>query len=746
MRRPLAVALGLGAVLAAVLAAETDEPPVRGRDSRVVLAELQELCAAVRASDDDFYGTSRLVRLESWLAGPQGPVEARVLALAQLALELLREGGREREAVERLDAARRLAEEAQLAEPLRRDILRQLALAWLRLGERENCVATHGPASCIFPLTGEAVHAAPEGARTALRLYREYAARFAPPEPVVIWLMNVAAMAGGDFPDGVPEPYRIPAARLRPTASFPRFPNVARSVGLDIERPSGGALLDDFDGDGRLDLLTTTIDPCRSALLFHNAGGGRFVERTRGSGLEAQLGGLNAIHADYDNDGDNDVLVLRGGWMGATGRMRKSLLRNDGRGRFEDVTHDAGLAEPAYPTQTGAWADFDGDGWLDLYVGNEADDEGRAYPSQLFRNLGNGRFAEMAARAGVTNERLAKGVAWGDADNDGDADLYVSNLGPNRLYRNDGNGRFTDVAEAANVVEPRGRSFATWFFDFDNDGWLDIFVADYGSSLDEVALWNLGVTDGPGGRPRLHRNRGDGTFEDVGRSAGLVAPCLPMGANFGDLDNDGFLDLYLGTGSPSYESIAPNLMYRNDGGRRFEDVTLAGGFGQLQKGHGVAFGDLDDDGDQDVVEQLGGAYPGDAYPSALFQNPGAPGSWISLQLEGRTSNRSAIGARLVLTVGGGSAAPESRREIHALVGTGGSFGGSSLRQEIGLGAAERVERLEVRWPPPGAVQVFHDIPARRFYRLREGARELESLAGQPAGSENSPLSRASGGE
>lgn len=735
--------LALALAVAAVVAAEEAAPPVRERPPAKVRAELERICETVRASDDAYYGTARLRRLEAWLAEPQGGAEARGVAHAQLGLELLREG-RESEAVEHLAEARRIADEASLAEPLRRDILRQLALASLRLGERENCIAAHGPESCIFPLAGGGIHAEPAGARAALALYREYAERWVA-EPTVVWLMNIAAMASGEFPGAVPEPFRPAPERLRPAAPFPRFPNVAAAVGLHVNRPSGGALLDDFDGDGRLDLITTTIDPCRAALFFHNAGDGSFVDRTKGSGLEAQLGGLNAVHADYDNDGDNDVLILRGGWMGERGRMRNSLLRNEGGGRFADVTHDAGLAEPAYPTQTAAWADFDGDGWLDLYVGNEADGEGRVYPSQLFHNQKDGRFAEIAARAGVTNDRLAKGVAWGDYDDDGDGDLYVSNLGPNRLYRNDGGGRFTDVAKGAGVVEPHGRSFPTWFFDYDNDGRLDLFVADYGASTDDVALGNLGV-EREDGTPRLYRNLGGGRFEDVSRSAGLTAPCLPMGANFGDLDNDGFLDFYLGTGTPSFESLAPNLMYRNDGGRGFLDVTVAGGFGQLQKGHAVAFGDIDHDGDQDVFQQLGGAYPGDAYPSALYLNPGAPGSWIALELEGRESNRSAIGARLALVVGTTSGSEGARRVIHATVGTGGSFGGSSLRQEIGLGDAERVERLEVRWPAPGGTQVFRDVPARRFYRVRQGDPELTPIERPPLRLGQDRLSQANSAE
>ena len=173
----------------------------------------------------------------------------------------------------------------------------------------------------------------------------------------------------------------------------------------------------------------------------------------------------------------------------------------------------------------------------------------------------------------------------------------------------------------------------------------------------------------------------------------------------------------------------PNVMYRNDAGRRFQNVTYSGGFGHLQKGHGIAFGDLDNDGDQDVFEQMGGAYPGDAYPSVLYHNPGHGNAWISLELVGRTTNRSAIGARIEVDVeeSPGKANGASNRTIYATVGTGGSFGGSSLRQEIGLGDIESIAELRVVWPTSNTTQVFDDVEPGGFYEIREGDRTLHRL-------------------
>jgi hypothetical protein len=196
-----------------------------------------------------------------------------------------------------------------------------------------------------------------------------------------------------------------------------------------------------------------------------------------------------------------------------------------------------------------------------------------------------------------------------------------------------------------------------------------------------------------------------------------------MGLNFGDLDNDGWLDFYAGTGTPDLGMLVPNRMFRNDEGRAFQDVTTAGNFGHLQKGHAVCFGDIDNDGDQDVFEEMGGAYLADKARSTLFENPGNENGWLGLELEGVRSNRRAMGARIKVVVGGGP----GPRFIYRTVGSGGSFGASPLRQEIGLGAASRVERVEVFWPATGEIQKIEGLQPRRRYRIREGSPEANEV-------------------
>jgi len=226
-----------------------------------------------------------------------------------------------------------------------------------------------------------------------------------------------------------------------------------------------------------------------------------------------------------------------------------------------------------------------------------------------------------------------------------------------------------------------------------------------------------GPTRLPGEADLLYRNNGDGTFTDRSREAGLDQLLLTMGSNYGDLDNDGWLDFYLGTGTPNLATLVPNRMFRNDGGRSFQDVTTAGGFGHLQKGHGVAFGDLDGSGNQDVVEVMGGVYNSDRYWTSIFKNPGHGNHWVKLRLTGVKANRFGVGARIRAVVAG---ADGTRREIHHFVTSGSSFGSASLRPHFGLGTATSIELLEIRWPGSGTVQRFvGPLPADRIYEIRE---------------------------
>ena len=197
-----------------------------------------------------------------------------------------------------------------------------------------------------------------------------------------------------------------------------------------------------------------------------------------------------------------------------------------------------------------------------------------------------------------------------------------------------------------------------------------------------------------------------------------------MGSNFGDLNGDGYLDFYLGTGWPDYDELMPNQMFVNQEGRRFADVTMASGFGHLQKGHAIVFADLDQDGDQDVLEEMGGAYLGDGYYNACFENPGFGKHWLAIKLTGTKTNRAAIGARIHIEIEKGGVT----RSIYRHVNSGGTFGGNPFQQNIGLGKAERIKLLEIEWPVSKEIQKFSDLEVNQRISITEGVDRIMLLS------------------
>ncbi len=698
------------------------------KDGAAELSPREEFLAIanqISNSENSHLGTEQVARLTRQLEQARATGRHSGNLHLQLANEYLRLGNVDG-AIEQIEQAYRLAEKIPNFKPEQWIVLHQpRALIYLRQAELYNCIERHNRDCCLFPLAGGGVHnnkaPAAEAKKSLLDILE-----IDPDSLPARWLLNVASMAIGDYPAGVPERFLIPPTAFDSEHEIGRFVDVAPELNVDTFNLCGGVIADDFDGDNLLDIITSTYDPAGPLHYYRNVGNGKFEDLSAASQLDQQLGGLNLIGGDYDNDGDTDIFVLRGAWMFDQGQIRNSLLRNNGDGTFSDVTYEAGLAYPPRPTQAATWGDFDYDGDLDLYIGNESrmamESRDGDYPSQLFRNNGDGTFTDIASEAGVTNDRYCKAVTAGDYDNDGDLDLYLSNVGENRLYRNNGDRTFTDVAPALGVSEPAGRSFATWFFDYNNDGWLDLFVAAYEADIGDVAADYLG-REHDGVSPRLYQNDGMGRFVDVTDSVGLDHPYLPMGANFGDLDNDGWLDVYLGTGDPNYQTLMPNVMLRNDRGVRFQNVTTSGGFGHLQKGHGVAFADFDNDGDQDIYHQLGGFLVGDKFHNALFKNPGHGNAFLIIQLSGSRTNRAGYGARIRVTVD----SPDGMRTIHRAVGSVSSFGGSPTRQEIGLGNATDITQVEVDWPVLGQTQRFTQVPLNQMIRIAENDQNFQTI-------------------
>ncbi len=620
----------------------------------------------------------------------------------------------------------------------------EIGQTYLQRALLERCPSHHDGRCLILPLSPENLPASSRDSENAVKYFLQFLA-MNPGDLEVRWLLNLAFMTLGKYPGGVPKQYLIPPETFKSNEDIGRFVDVAPRLGLDNLQEAGGVIIDDFDNDGFLDIITSDWNVCGPMHYYHNNGDGTFSDWSSRAGLSNQLSGLSLFQADYNNDGCMDFLVPRGAWLLP---MRMSLMRNNCDGTFTDVTREAGLAYPAFATQSIAWFDYDNDGYLDLFVGNEQG------PSRLYHNNGDGTFTDVTHRAGINLDAFTKAVVAGDYDNDGYPDLYIANLGTGHvLYHNNRNGTFTNVAPQLRVEEPFN-CFPAFFFDYNNDGWLDIFAASSTFSLAafvrsmlklpaksgilhasenatrgsfaEAArqinvnsmVAQMGPTSGIQSELiRLYRNTGTGSFEDVTKEVHLDRVAMPMGANFGDVDNDGFPDIYLGTGAPAFACLVPKLLFRNHDGKYFTDITFSSGTGHLGRGHGIAFADIDNDGEIEIFGEEGGAVPSDAHSNVLFKRPGhGENSWITVKLVGVRTNRAAIGARIKVTV---ENQDHSRQSIYRDVNSGGSFGASPLEQHIGLGRAQQIETLEIWWPTSKTKQIFHAVPMKQFIQIKE---------------------------
>jgi len=496
-----------------------------------------------------------------------------------------------------------------------------------------------------------------------------------------------------------------------------------------------GVCVGDFDGDGWQDVyfvngrdLYDRGIAARNAL-YHNNGDGTLTDVTESAGVPGTGYGLGCVWGDYDNDGFPDLYVTQFG--------RNVLYHNNGNGTFTDVTDKAGVAGVASGTMFHGGAtffDYDRDGRLDLYVGGYVtlDKDSPRYcdfvdvrtncppsvykgsPAILYHNNGDGTFTDVTSAAGIYQpEEKNLSVAAVDYDDDGWPDLFVANDGVNAyLYHNDHNGTFTEVGLLAGMaLTGRGKTMAAMCMslgDYDNDGRLDLYISDFQKSSDHI--WH---------------NEGKGSFEEVSDQVGITIPTynvLSFGGGFFDYDNDGWLDLFIANGHvyPEVEQSAQkaaykqiNSLFHNDGKGKFVEVTKTSGdgFQTPYVGRGAAFADFDNDGYVDVVV----ANNGD--PPLLLHNGGGTGNhFVNFKLVGTKSNRDAMGARIRIHVGNLS----QMREIY---GGGSYLSQSDLRANFGLGAATRVESVEISWPS-GQKQTFKDVEADKFYLIEEGQKEL----------------------
>lgn len=598
----------------------------------------------------------------------------------------------------------------------KRNLFSTIGVAFMRHGELENCVRSHNHESCFIPIKGEGIHKLPYGSSNAIIQYERSLKEF-PGDLETRYLLNLAYMTLGQYPDKVPAQYRIDPSWFTSKVKMQPFKDVAPQLGLNRNGLAGGSVVDDFNNDGWLDIVITSWTPKQELIFYQNNGDGTFSDRTEAYGLKGQVGILNLNHADFNNDGWLDLHLMRGAWYLEQGDIPNTLMMNTGKGSFVDVTVKAGVLRYA-PTQTSAWSDFNLDGWLDLVVPYESLPN-RPRGIDLFINQKDGTFKNEATAYGLTLNFFFKGCVATDVNNDHYPDIYFSALNnDNFLFINQGasgKNAFT-VFDKNSVGAPR-MSFPCWSFDFDNDGNEDIFVSAYSNDGTPAEHWmrsHMGKTD-PAYLPKLYHNKGNMVFEETGQAMGLNEVAFTMGCNFGDINTDGYLDFYLSTGNPLYQSLVPNKMYLNMEGKRFEDVSYSGGFANIQKGHGVGFGDLDHDGDEDIYVVMGGAFDGDGFYNTLYENPNENNNnWVVLKLEGTTANKCAIGARVCVTVNENG----KERKIYRTVTSGASFGANSLNLEVGLRKANVIDNVKVQWPCKDCPdQVYKDLSINTAYTL-----------------------------
>jgi tetratricopeptide (TPR) repeat protein len=598
------------------------------------------------------------------------------------------------------------------------NLLESIGATYLHWSEMENGIYNGSRDLDIFPpLNPHASFEKTDESKQAISYFLKSLEQ-KPDNLEVRWLLNLSYATLGQYPSGVPAAYLIPESNFKSKENIGRFVDRAAEAGLNVFGAAGGLIVDDFDNDGLLDVVITSMNVCEPLHFFHNNGDGTFSDRTKEAGLQDQLGGLSLMQVDYNNDGCMDIFIPRGGWEYP---QRKSLLRNNCDGTFTDVTDASGLGATVTATQEAVWADFDNDGNIDLFLANEN------APAQLFHNKGDGTFEEIGHAAGIDQTTFAKGVTAADYDHDGFMDVYVSNLqGKNFLYHNNGDLTFTEVGRQAGVQAPMF-SFATWFFDYDNDGWPDLFVDSYLMVMDETVRTYVGMPHNAE-TLKLYRNKHDGTFEDVTEKVGLDKVYMPMGGNFGDLTNDGFLDVYLGSGNPNLTALVPYVLFKNKEGKSFVDITQSSGTGEWHKGHAVVFADLTRQGNEDILTRVGGAIPPDEHNVRVFENPGNKNDWLNVRLVGVKTNRSGVGAEIHVTVQDGNAAP---RSIYRTVGQTSSFGGNPMEQHIGLGPNAHEIALDIWWPTTRTRQHFTGIEKDQYIEIKEFATSYAKLTRHP---------------
>jgi hypothetical protein len=497
-------------------------------------------------------------------------------------------------------------------------------------------------------------------------------------------LTNVQLAHAGDYSAVVANQFGAITSQVATLAIDPAFTKITLGPVVNDHGDSTGVAWGDYDHDGDLDLFVSNFGTPFN-FLYRNNGDGSFTRITAGDIATDDTNSEGCAWGDYDNDGDLDLFVA----VGLNGN--DLLYQNNGDGTFTKIT--AGIPVTSGGSSRGcAWGDYDNDGFIDLFVSNE-----RGQKNFLFHNSGDGNFTKVVSGSIVTDGGYSTGCAWGDYDNDGYLDLFVPNYNENNfLYHNNGDGTFTKIT-TGRVVTDGGNSYGCAWGDYDNDGYLDLFVANLNQ------------------RNFLYHNNSDGTFTKIASGQIVTDVGYSWGAAWADYDNDGFLDLFVANGPPNGPG-QNDFLYHNNGDGTFTKITTGSLVNDAAIGDGCAWGDYDNDGFLDLfVTNL------NDQNNLLYRNNGNSNNWLIVQCTGRISNRAGIGVkvRAKATVTG-----HVQWQLREVSGGSGYASQNALYAHFGLGDATNVDVLRIEWPS-GIIQELQNVSLNQFLLIKEPAR-LES--------------------
>lgn len=487
---------------------------------------------------------------------------------------------------------------------------------------------------------------------------------------------------------------------------MPTFTNIAPELGINLKIDIYGPNLVDYNGDGRLDLLFTNHNKY-PLTLFQQQPSGQVTDVTALVQIDPNGDMHGAAWGDCDHDGRLDLYISLG-VVGGNNSQPKRLYRQLANGTFVDVATQAGVADELGRGRSASWVDYDNDGQLDLLIINAPRADNQVSSDKLFHNEGDCTFSDMSGQAGdLAAGNHWHGSSWADYDNDGDMDVFVTSWqtpGFADLYRNNGNGTFSLVSASAGIIDETYRGMA--WGDYDNDGDPDLFAArGYNSSLSD-----------PGHQNRLYRNEGNGSFNEVGQSAGVVPSHNSQHAMWADFNNDGYLDLFVINAGDVHLGNQPDFLYLNKGDGTFRDVgAAANATGSMAGlGGGGAVGDFDADGFLDLVITNGenGTLPEFYGPHQLLRNGGNTNHWLQIKLIGRQSNSLGIGARVELRTADGF------YQMREMNGGGHYFSQNEMLIHFGLGQRSNPVEATIYWPS-GLIQHLSNMSVDQCLTVTE---------------------------